>query len=86
MLKKMWILLIVFLLAGSGIALANWENITLNGNKADYETTDDGPPPWAPKHARERWEWSQSNAEGPPPWAGNGNRNNRNGNSHGNGR
>jgi hypothetical protein len=48
----------------------------------DEDVSGDGPPTWAPEHARERWEWSQTGQEGPPPWA-NG-RNNSNGNGKGN--
>lgn len=33
------------------------------------EMPDEGPPAWAPEHAREHWAWSQLGEEGPPPWA-----------------
>ena len=43
---------------------------TENGELENGEAiSEEGPPSWAPAHAREHWEWSQSGQEGPPPWA-----------------
>lgn len=56
-----------------------------NDPENDHPEVGEGPPSWAPDHAREHWEWSQTGQEGPPPWANDNGSNDGNGNGKGKG-